>query len=656
MKNMKTWFFGFILFIAFSAKAEEKDTAYVNQLLQQSKAYMGSNPDSATLLAEQAKDVAHQLGFTVGEAYAYKNLGMVHFLRAEYKEALEQWNVSLELFESVNEEVGIANMLNNIGAIYKEQGVDDKALELVLRSLTISEKLNDKLRIMSALTTIASIYHNKKDRRALDYLFRSKQIADKDGLPTIDANIGEIYYDLAVDLQSNKDSAAVVAAYYKTALGFYDASLKTDRESASAAFALNGKGKIYFRSGKYAEAIQYHQQALLIAEKLDDKLKIFPALQGIANAYVRMNNFSNALEYYSRAQKLAEEVDNNDLAVLYHDMADAYESNGDFRQSLAYQKKYEEVRQKIFDQEQKRRMGRIDLENEIDKKLAQVALLTKQRQIERQAKLGFAGGLISILVIFVILFLGYKSKVRTNKILDKQKDEIEGLLLNILPADVANELKVKGNATPKHYENASVLFTDFKGFTAIADKMSPSEVVSQLNTCFIAFDNIVEKYGLEKIKTIGDSYMCAGGVPRADAEHPYKIVKAGMEMQEWVAESNKKRIADGLDVWEVRIGVHTGPLVAGIVGKKKYAYDIWGSTVNIASRMESNGEPGRVNISAAAYELVKDKFQCSHRGKHYAKNVGEIDMYFVETELEVPHEVYPADVRATEPHRQPELS
>jgi class 3 adenylate cyclase len=555
----------------------------------------------------------------------------------------------------VNDEVGIANILNNIGAIYKEQGVDDKALELVLRSLTISEKLNDKLRIVSALTTIAAIYHNKKDRRALDYLMHSKQIADKDAQPVIDANIGEVYYDLAIDLEGNKDSAAAVTEYFKKALAFYEASLKVDGESLTAAFVLNGIGKVYFHHGKFQEAVDKHSKALEIAMKVGDKSKAFPALQGIANAYVKMNNFNLALDYFSRAQTVAEAVESNDLATLYHDMAKAYESNGNFKEALDYQKKYEDVRQKIFDEEQKRKMGRIDLENEIDKKLAQVTLLTKQRQIERQAKLGFAGGLVSILIISVMLYRGYKSKVRTNQLLDKQKDLIENLLLNILPADVANELKEKGEATPKHYENASVLFTDFKGFTSIADKMSPADLVTELNSCFMAFDGIVEKYGLEKIKTIGDSYMCAGGIPRPDANHTYKIVKAAMEMQQWVADNNNKRLAQGLEPLEIRLGIHVGPLVAGVVGKKKYAYDIWGSTVNIASRMESNGEPGRVNISSAAYELVKNRFECMYRGKHYAKNVGDIDMYFVDTEIEAPHEVLATDAVPT-PQTQPQLN
>ena len=165
-----------------------------------------------------------------------------------------------------------------------------------------------------------------------------------------------------------------------------------------------------------------------------------------------------------------------------------------------------------------------------------------------------------------------------------------------------------------------------------------------------AFDDIIEKYGLEKIKTIGDAYMCAGGIPTKNEDHPLKIVKASFEIMEFVKARNNRRHALGLPPWDLRIGIHVGPLVAGVVGRKKYAYDIWGSTVNIASRMENNGEPGHVNVSSAIFELVKDRYQCTYRGKIYAKNIGEIDMYFIEKELSEKQEIRPlVDEPATVP-------
>jgi len=207
------------------------------------------------------------------------------------------------------------------------------------------------------------------------------------------------------------------------------------------------------------------------------------------------------------------------------------------------------------------------------------------------------------------------------------------LLLNILPAEIAEELQSSGYATPRHYQTVSVLFTDFKGFTKIAEGLSPNELVEVLNTFFKAFDKIVEEYSLEKIKTIGDAYMCAGGIPSEDNSHIYNIVRAGLAMQECVMDINVKREEIGQLPWNLRLGIHTGPIIAGVVGIKKYAYDIWGDTVNIAARMESSGEVGKVNISEATYDLVKDKFICHHRGKILAKNKGEIDMYFVEKEI-----------------------
>ncbi|MBS1938788.1 MAG: adenylate/guanylate cyclase domain-containing protein [Bacteroidetes bacterium] len=235
-----------------------------------------------------------------------------------------------------------------------------------------------------------------------------------------------------------------------------------------------------------------------------------------------------------------------------------------------------------------------------------------------------------------------------------EKKRSDVLLLNILPEEVAEELKAKGEAAAKLIDNATILFTDFKGFTTLSERMGPQELVRDLNECFSAFDRICERHGIEKIKTIGDAYMAAGGLPTPNTTHAVDAINAALEMRDFIAEGKAKKAAAGLPYFEVRIGVHTGPVVAGIVGVKKFQYDIWGDTVNTASRMESSGEVGQVNISGATYRLVNgeermangtDKdgihhspltnshspaFTFTPRGKVQAKGKGELEMYFVE--------------------------
>ncbi|MDO8550539.1 MAG: adenylate/guanylate cyclase domain-containing protein, partial [Ignavibacteria bacterium] len=215
-------------------------------------------------------------------------------------------------------------------------------------------------------------------------------------------------------------------------------------------------------------------------------------------------------------------------------------------------------------------------------------------------------------------------KKRTKE-LEIEKIKTDELLHNMFPSEIVKELKSKGAVSPKHYDSVSILFTDFDNFTTFASKLSADKLVKDLNHIFTNFDFILDKHGLEKLKTIGDSYMIAGGLPNVTDDHAIKITRAAMEMQEIVHEVNDKHEFS----CKMRVGIHTGPCVAGIVGIKKYTYDVWGDTVNIAKRLESNCEPGRINISRATYDLVKDKFECEYRGCIEAKGKGEIDMFFV---------------------------
>lgn len=266
---------------------------------------------------------------------------------------------------------------------------------------------------------------------------------------------------------------------------------------------------------------------------------------------------------------------------------------------------------------------------------------------------GLASLLCGVALYPVVVHLSTENERQTRALLDSQSALIEGLqrsereleekvsqrtlelqieqirtkelLHNILPVEIAEELSATGSARPARHESVTILFTDFSGFTQAVSSMPADRMVGELNELFVAFDAITDLLGVEKIKTIGDSYMAVAGLPKQCDDHAQRCIRAGLLIIDYLEDRNRNSAFK----WSIRLGVHSGPVVAGVVGKRKYAYDIWGDAVNIASRMESSGEIGRVNISAYTYDLVKDDFECEYRGKVDAKGKGAIDMYFV---------------------------
>jgi adenylate cyclase len=305
----------------------------------------------------------------------------------------------------------------------------------------------------------------------------------------------------------------------------------------------------------------------------------------------------------------------------------------------------EQVRSEFMILEQRRLVDSMSYASNLDfMRLANQEMkndeLASQLSLEKTQRnflIALIGCAILTLIGLFLRFMGMKAHNKVleekNRIIEEERKRSEELLLNILPKIVADELKSKGAANAKRFDNATVLFTDFKNFTNISKKMTPEELVKDLDYCFKAFDKIIEKYGLEKIKTIGDSYMCAGGLPTGSNSKAKDVVRAALEIQDFLAQWKLERVASNQPFFEARIGIHTGPIVAGVVGNKKFAYDIWGSTVNVASRMETGGEIGKVNVSATTFNLIKEEFECEHRGKLIAKNYGEVDMYFVRKPL-----------------------
>jgi class 3 adenylate cyclase len=345
--------------------------------------------------------------------------------------------------------------------------------------------------------------------------------------------------------------------------------------------------------------------------------------------------------YYKIALELKDEKYEQ---KAFKDFSKIYAAMGDFTKAYEYRKKYDEMRYRRLDENRAHEFTRreslyADRKKEDDLKRKELEVAQKDAELSRNraTRNGLIGGAVALLLLTTLLYNRNRLRARSNQqlaaknaVIERARKRADELLMNILPEAAAAELKINNSVKPVRYESVTVMFTDFKGFTKIAELVSPEELIEELDACFRLFDSIVEQYGLEKIKTIGDSYMCAGGLPVKNDTHALNAVEAAIAMQKGLKILMDQNAAEGKHVFEMRVGIHTGAVVAGVVGSHKFAYDIWGDTVNIASRIEQASEPNKINISSSTYELVKDKYPCLQRGLVAAKNKGSIEMYFVE--------------------------
>jgi class 3 adenylate cyclase len=365
--------------------------------------------------------------------------------------------------------------------------------------------------------------------------------------------------------------------------------------------SLNEMGSIYYMQGDYNNSLKYCKQSLKLAE--------------LINAFELQRDACNCIYLNYK------DIDNKELALQYLQKLYLLDDSLNIKETV-------EALQKM--EFQKRIAGDSLAQAEKDR------LLRQAHQEEVRASEKLRNILFTVSVLVLIVAGGFYSRLRyvrkSKAIIEKEKDRSEHLLLNILPAEIAQELKEKGRAEARDFDRVSILFTDFKGFTEQSARISATDLVNEINTCFEAFDYIVEKYGIEKIKTIGDSYMAAGGLPVPKEDSVKNTVLAALEMQTFISKRKQELDARGLAGFEMRVGIHTGPVVAGIVGVKKFQYDIWGDTVNTASRMENSGEVAKVNISQSTYEILKGDsgFRFESRGKIKVKGKGEVEMYFVD--------------------------
>jgi adenylate cyclase len=577
--------------------AATSDTARVRIYNELAVGYRFSRIDSGLYFARLAYELSDSLNFTIGKIKALEMQGVILLEAGDIPQSLQCQLLGLSLLEGSPDTSHMASILNRIGNIYMELKQYPSAIKYYRQSEELYVKTGDT--------------GSCKNERS---------------------NIGNIY-----ELMGVLDSAKIYQQ------GVFDYSERhNDRVSIAYGEMRARMGNVEFRLGNTAAALDhYHHGIKESVTDFDIHNLVLNYIQ-MAKLFHSLPDYDSSYFYALRTIEAAKPI--SFKKAIYEAsglLADLFQRKKQPDSSLYYYKMSDTYKDSLYGPEIFQKLQLITLKEQERKQ----ELIKENEALHNQYRM--IASLSALFIIFLVaVFLGFsiRKQKRTNKKLHAQKQQIEehaeqlviekkksdDLLLNILPEEVADELKANGSAAAKHFEEVTVMFTDFKNFTKISENLSPTELVAEIDTYFKTFDKIISSHRIEKIKTIGDSYMCAGGLPVANTTNAGDVVAAAMQMQQFMRGYSRQRKEAGQEPFELRIGIHTGSVVAGIVGVKKFAYDIWGDTVNIASRMESSGEPGKVNISGSTYELIKDKFTCIHRGKIPAKNKGEIDMYFVE--------------------------
>lgn len=592
-------------------------------------------PAVAYLYAEQAADIADSMALAAPLANAYSNMGDCKIYQGEYKIARSHYENALEIREGLGDSLAIARSYSNLGEINYYQGNFTESLPFLLNGLRIREKFEDSTAIAHSYLLLGILEEATGNyQAALDY------------------------YDLGLPLAHLRNSPRMLAVYYNyigrgwRKLEVYDKALAAHSRSKSYLDQIhdpvglsdyyNNMGSIFRRKGEFGQALDYFFEASHIHEELNDKEGLADGYNDIAKTFGQIGKYDQALHYVSKALEIAKRAGLlDDIRYAYSVYEGIYKSQGDFESALEYSHKVEAIKDSLMNIEKIEQANRLKVQYEREALKLQEANFQKDQDLQEERARSIFVSLSSVLILLLAFALfsynRYRMKNKANRDLEEKNEELDlerrrsdALLLNILPEETANELKITGMAKPRSYDEVSVLFCDFKGFTMISEILSPEELIAELDYCFKAFDEIMEEYGIEKIKTIGDAYMAAAGLPISNTHHAHDAVGAAMEMQDFLRRLKVRREEEGKPCFEARIGIHTGHVIAGVVGSKKFAYDIWGDTVNTAARLESASECGKVNISQSTYEWIKDDFACDYRGKIKAKNKGEIDMYYVE--------------------------
>jgi len=497
-----------------------------------------------------------------------------------------------------------------------------KALDAYFRSVNAAIKANYLKGEGLSYTRIADVYSNMKNSKNAN-LYYTKSIAilrktsDTISLAMALLNAGDEY--------SRQLKFQLALSHLNEAGSIF----KKENYRIGTAYTLGNIGVVYAKQGKDEAAIRNIKEAIVILEEMEDFYGISDYYSAMADIYQNKNDTKTALFYSQKSFEIAQKIGLKEQASKSSLLlSELHQKKGNISKSFEYYKKYILYRDSINNLESVAKTADLRANFEISKKQVELDLINQQKKNQRIVTISSIVTLILVFSLAVGLFRRYRFIKKTNGIIEIERRRSDDLLMNILPEETALELKQNGKVQAKKFESVTVLFTDFESFTQFAENLPPEKLVESIDYYFSKFDAIIEKYDLEKIKTSGDSYMCAGGLPFETADHPQKVIMAALEILDFVSQSFVDNVHSQTR-FKIRIGINTGPVVAGVVGTKKFAYDIWGDTVNIASRMETNSIPGKINISENTYHHIKNSFDCDYRGEIEVKNRGIMKMYFV---------------------------
>ncbi len=602
--------------------------------------YNDINLDTSMYYAYRLMAHARKMDWDRGDLFAYNYVGFVHYLQSHFDSAKYYYDKCIAGYTRLNDTFELAGCYHSMADMYGSSNQLSISLGYYFKALAAYQSIGEE-NIATLYSDIGDLYGVAGEpEQANTYYEKALEANSKYG----------DRFDRAYIMMSLVESL-IEDKEYDEAIKYADSVIQIYTEFGNKFFIAVGENYLaecYYNKGNYNKAQRLFRLSGGYFSRASDKQYVAYSNVSLGKTYLavaadttgykadtslfeptREQNYLKAIELLNDARVFFEGINEQTTLIdIYGYLSEAYEGTGETDAALVLYKRRSALKDSLDIQNESKKVAKLDAQKAIelkDKELELQQVLIAKKKNERVALIA---GIAVLFIVLAIIFRNYRERGRANKMLSEEKRKSEELLHNILPEEVADELKERGATTAHQYDHVSVIFTDFVNFTTAGERMGSQALVEELHSCFKVFDDIMERHGIEKIKTIGDAYLAVCGLPTTDEHHAGKVVQAALDIRTFMLQ---RRAQLGDKTFEVRIGVHSGEVVAGIVGVKKFAYDIWGDTVNTAARMETNSEPGKINISETTYELVKDKFTCTYRGEIEAKGKGMLKMYFVET-------------------------